>query len=335
MDAAVTPILKVLDQELAGATLVRVLSLRGFGLRDTGDGAVVLSGEHGSTLAGSVVGGVSDEEVRRNVASSTARRATTLTVTDDAADVGGMLCGGTAQLLMTPVDDLLVETGQLLRQATPMALIAASDGNGSDLVITARDTFGSLGPDLDNASGQLVAEARRAIADGASTTTAHDVGATTFLISTIVPATSFLIVGIGSMADAIAAQGDLMGWSTEISTSVGQAKSFAERSGPADGLAVLSHDSSLDVPILSAALSSGMGYIGGMGSRATQARRQNGLKDLGHSDSEIGRIHGPIGLDLGSRCPSETAVAVVAEFLANRSGRSPGSLRAGAGPING
>ena len=110
---------------------------------------------------------------------------------------------------------------------------------------------------------------------------------------------------------------------------------FVNGAGPADALVVLSHDAAIDVPLLDAALWSSIGYVGGMGSRGTQTRRRNALIEAGHSEQELLRIHGPIGLDLGSRTPAETAVAIVAEYLANRSGRAPGRLTDADGPING
>ena len=56
------------------------------------------------------------------------------------------------------------------------------------------------------------------------------------------------------------------------------------------------------------------------------------LEALGHTDRT--RIHGPLGLDLGSRTPAETAVAMAAEFLAVRRGRPPRSLSEHDGPIH-
>ncbi len=327
MDAAVTPLLEAL--EMAGdSTLVRVSSLRGFGLRDAADGAVVEEG----VLAGTILGGLADATILEQVATGAGRRSLRTTVTDRAADQAGMLCGGSAELLLTPVADLPYGLDGLLRSAQPLAFVAYADGQGGDLIVTRRDVHGDLGTPDTEAAIEL---ARGQLAEGSTSAIEHDLPAGTVVISTVVPNTRCLIVGSGPMADAISAQGTLLGWETIIDESVDLAIDFLATAGPADALAVLSHDASVDVPILHAALASSVGYIGGMGSRGTQTRRTNTLSERGNGEVDIRRIHGPIGLDLGSRTPAETSVAVVAEFLANRSGRVPGRLTDGAGPING
>jgi hypothetical protein len=49
---------------------------------------------------------------------------------------------------------------------------------------------------------------------------------------------------------------------------------------------------------------------------AIVARRREQLKLVDLSETEIGRLHGPIGLDLGARTPAEIAVSIVAEIVA-------------------
>ncbi len=339
MDAAVTPLLAALANPAPSDLLVRVVSLRGFGLRDAGDGAVVRSTHSGAVVDGTVLGHMIDQrliaEAEQEEQQSNKRRQIRESVTDRDADAAGMVCGGSARILISPVSDLPPELGALLEQAQPLALVTAADGSTGDLLVTRKATAGSIGPTLDPHTDRLVAAARSLLAGGGTTTELVDVDGAEIMISTIVPSTRFLVVGSGPMAEAISAQGALLGWTAELSESVEAAEAFVRQAGPADGLAVLSHDAEVDVPILHAALGSAIGYVGGMGSRGTQTRRRNSLGELGHGEADIDRIHGPIGLDLGSRTPAETAVAVVAEFLANRSGRAPDSLRSASGPING
>jgi xanthine dehydrogenase accessory factor len=71
-----------------------------------------------------------------------------------------------------------------------------------------------------------------------------------------------------------------------------------------------------------------------IGSRRTQAKRREGLAELGLEEEAVSRLHGPVGLDVGAETPAETAVAILAEILAVRSGRSGGSLRDRTGRIH-
>jgi xanthine dehydrogenase accessory factor len=86
-------------------------------------------------------------------------------------------------------------------------------------------------------------------------------------------------------------------------------------------ICVLSHDPKFDDPALEIGLRSLARYIGAIGSRKTQEKRRAHLRNAGFSDAEIDRIHGPIGLDLGGRSPTEVALSIVAEMVAARYGR--------------
>jgi len=104
--------------------------------------------------------------------------------------------------------------------------------------------------------------------------------------------------------------------------------------GPRDAICVLTHDHKFDVPAIVAALTTGVGYLGAMGSRRTHAERISRLRDEGVDDAGIERIMAPIGLDLGGRTPEETAISICAEIIARRTGRLAPSLRDSDGPIH-
>ncbi len=90
---------------------------------------------------------------------------------------------------------------------------------------------------------------------------------------------------------------------------------------------VLSHDDKFDLPALQAALASEAFYIGALGSRRNQERRRERLLEAGIAESDIDRIAGPCGLDLGAESPAETALSILAEILATRVGRAGGPLK--------
>lgn len=75
----------------------------------------------------------------------------------------------------------------------------------------------------------------------------------------------------------------------------------------------LTHDPKLDDPALAAALRSDAFYIGALGSKKTHAARLKRLQATGFGEAELGRIHGPVGLDIGAVSPAEIAVAILAQ----------------------
>ncbi|MBO0694452.1 MAG: XdhC family protein [Acidimicrobiaceae bacterium] len=104
--------------------------------------------------------------------------------------------------------------------------------------------------------------------------------------------------------------------------------------GPRDVVCVLTHDPKFDVPAVVAALETGVGYLGAMGSRRTHDDRVARLRQAGVDDAGLARLMAPIGLDIGARTPEETAVAICAEIIALRTGRAAPSLRDREGPIH-
>lgn len=74
----------------------------------------------------------------------------------------------------------------------------------------------------------------------------------------------------------------------------------------------LTHDAKLDDPAIRAALGSDCFYLGCLGSARTHAKRVERLTEAGFAD-QIGRIHAPVGLDIGAKTPAEIAVSVMAQ----------------------
>jgi xanthine dehydrogenase accessory factor len=104
--------------------------------------------------------------------------------------------------------------------------------------------------------------------------------------------------------------------------------------GPRDAICVLTHDAKFDVPAIVSALRTDVGYIGVMGSRRTHDDRTRRLREVGVDDAGLDRLMSPIGLDLGARTPEETAISILAEIIALRTGRKAPSLRHSDGPIH-
>ena len=106
----------------------------------------------------------------------------------------------------------------------------------------------------------------------------------------------------------------VVGWPDEVADEIGL--------GPNDAVAVLTHDVKFDEPAIVEALRRNCRYVGAVGSRKTQGDRRDRLMDAGVTAAEMDRLRGPVGLDLGGRAPAETALAILAEIVAERYGGS-------------
>lgn len=91
---------------------------------------------------------------------------------------------------------------------------------------------------------------------------------------------------------------------------------------PHSAVVALTHDSKLDDMVLLEALKSPAFYIGALGSRKNTTVRKERLAMFDLSKTEIDRLHGPIGLDLGGKTPTEIAVSIAAEIVAVKNGVS-------------
>lgn len=257
----------------------------------------------------------------------------------------------------------------LVRDNSPVALATVIEGPfvGAVLVITPEgNTSGSLGDsDLDrvvgrDAMGELEAgrtSVRHYGAQGQSTPEdLENTPTVRIFVESFSPPPSMWIFGAVDFTAALARVAKVLGyhvtvldareifatrrrfpmadevrvtWPTPIFEERGQ------RLGPRDAVCILTHDPKFDVPAIAGALATSVGYIGVMGSRKTHSKRLERLAEAGiDSEKDLARIHSPIGLDLGGRTPEETAISIVGEIIASRTGRDAQSLRATDGAIH-
>ena len=76
----------------------------------------------------------------------------------------------------------------------------------------------------------------------------------------------------------------------------------------------LTHDPRIDDMALMEALTLDNFYVGSLGSMRTTAKRRERLEQLDLSQAQIGRLHAPVGLSIGSKTAPEIAVAILAEL---------------------
>jgi xanthine dehydrogenase accessory factor len=243
---------------------------------------------------------------------------------DDAFDVG-LPCGGEIDVFIQPLD-----TDEVRRVAE------AVDGD-QRLAVTTTLTGEAAG-------------AKR-YGDGEAHSAARREGDA--LVEQYAPAPVLMVFGAVDTAQAVCRIAKTVGFRTIVSDA--RAKfATAERLPDADQVivgwpamayeqhppdaatyvVVLTHDARFDEPALGPALRSEAAYIGALGSRRAQDKRRERLLNAGYKESEIERISGPLGLDIGALTPSETAISIMAEVIAAQRGRNGGRLAEAAGRIH-
>jgi xanthine dehydrogenase accessory factor len=319
--------------------VARFVGLHGFGGRRADEAlAIAATGER----AGSLLGGAAETAIAEAAADVTPGNAVLLTVNvaDNDAVGCGLACGGRAEILVQDSTDVPVTAWASMANGEPVVIATIADGpsRGRSLAVHPDGTLvGDLGDPSITVEAVNAAHAMLTRPKDFSKTVMTEAGPV--VVSLMRPGTKVLCVGEAALADALAAQGDLLGWSTTIvSDQIAHQELIdaAASLGPGDALVVLSHDLAASCGALDAALKGRCGYLGALGSRHTQQARATTLKEThGHSDESVARIHGPVGLDLGSRTPAETALAIAAEIVAALAGRSAASLKGSTGPLNG
>ena len=221
-------------------------------------------------------------------------------------------------------------------KSAALARIAAAQRRRQALVVVTRlgdgvqcllDS-GAIEGEFSLSAGQLV-EARSLLVSGRSTPLAGDEG---LFARAYVPSPRLLIVGAVHIAQALAPMAAAAGFEVIVIDPRGAFVSPERFPGvqlsdewPDEALArlglddktalvALSHDPKLDDPALELALPSTLFYIGALGSRRTHEKRLERLRTAGLGEL-TGRIHSPIGLDLGGRSPAEIAVSILAEVI--------------------
>jgi xanthine dehydrogenase accessory factor len=333
-----------------------------------GPGTMMAVNESGQ-VAGSVSGGCVEPAVFEECMAAIEGgdpKLLTYGISDDEAFGVGLTCGGIIHIFVERVEDdgRVARLRRALSEQSPIAvatIIDSSEGSGvtpgGSLLVTPEGHDGELD---DEELERAVADGARGMLEGGQTGQRHygphgqrrmeDV---TVFVNSFAPPPKMYVFGAIDFAGAVAKMGKFMGYRVTVCDA---RPVFATRerfpsadkvvvSWPDDFLqtaevdgrtviCVLTHDPKFDVPVLKAALDTDAGYIGAMGSRRTHEDRTARLREEGVTEDQLSRVASPVGLDLGSRTPEETAVAISAEIIALRTGHDGGRLADRSGPIH-
>ena len=348
-----------------GVDIGRAVVVRTFGSAPRPEGAVLLyaaDGRIAGSVSGGCVEGAAAEEIDKARASGHAR-VIRYGISDEQAWDVGLACGGTIDVLVEPAAPAAVVAAAraslgagghgsavvtpLPADSPPGVFGPHEPGVGAppvpELILHDDGRLeGTLGsPELD---GQLVEAAGEALKRGLSRTV--ELGGQSLFVEVFPVRPRLVVVGAVEVArslvrlarelgfETVVIDGRssfatperfpdvdrlVVGWPDEVADEIGL--------GPNDAVAVLTHDVKFDEPAIVEALRRGCRYVGAVGSKKTQGDRRARLLEAGVSESELAKLRGPVGLDLGGRAPAETALAILAEIVAERYGGSGMPLR--------
>jgi xanthine dehydrogenase accessory factor len=352
-------------QKMALATIVAV---RGSTYRRPG--ARLLVPEDGAPV-GNISGGCLESDVedaaRIVMRDGVARVASwDLTADDDEVWGLGLGCNGAIEVFIEPAQEAAQVASALrmaLEEERPICAVTVLEssvggvGSGARLLVRpGGDVQGSLGEGgLDGAAADAAAELLAAERSEVRTLEAGTGEARVF-VEVLEPPLRLVICGAGHDAIPLVRAAAGVGWSPVVAddrpafltherfpeaaalVSLERPDQVAERA-PIDErtyVIVMTHNFLKDKDYVRALLGSPARYLGMLGPAARSERLLMELREEGLAADEQarGRIHGPVGLDLGAEGPEEIAQAIIAEIVAVRRGRGGGFLKLRPGPIH-
>lgn len=302
----------------AGKRAVMATLIRTQGTTPRKEGTKMFVGEGGSIFGSVTIGGCVDGRVveqSHEVLATNSPRLLTMNLGDEEALEIGLACAGSIDLLIEPV------TGDVLN-AYDEARAEWEKGRAVAMATTVEGTaIGSR--TLFKEEGAWPQRSR------------------SFYVEVLRPPMTLAIFGASAVAMPLVALGKTLGLRTmvidgrdrfanrerfpdadeirvgivsEIATQIGLGKTTA--------VILVAHDHKIEAPVLKIALASDTPYIGLLGSRKRGAAIMQLLRDDGVPDSQLDRIHNPIGLDLGGESAAEIALSILSEVVAVLHGRN-------------
>jgi xanthine dehydrogenase accessory factor len=308
MDSQDLEVLKMCERWLnAGQACELVTVVKTWGSSPRPEGSMLVLGE-GGQVVGSVSGGCIEDDLIASVQERGFKRRCpeliSYGITADEAHRFGLPCGGTIQLLIEPltldskISDLLVRLGR-------HELVARH---------------------VDIETGAVILNTAQA--DDVLTLNDQE------LINIHGPRWRLLIIGAGQLSRFLATialgmdyqvtvcdprEEYQQGWQVDGVRLVHEMPDDTVLAMQLDGrsaVVALTHDPKLDDMALIEALKSPAFYVGAIGSRANNAKRRERLLEFELSENQVRKLHGPIGMYIGSKTPAEIAISILAEMTA-------------------
>jgi len=256
-------------------------------------------GRIGSMAGGALDGQLADQAGLRDVG-----RLIDIEVSEIDALIAGLPSTGSARCILVPADTLPEGLWDLATAREPVCLVCTLDGD--DVATIDLYTTSTVAD-----AGEVV-ESLFIAGESGSVVTGDQVAS----VFRAVP--QLVVVGDTDVAGALVELASRIGWNARVAADAGSATGMIATLSGQDKVVVAAHDLELAGTALMAALESDVGYIGALGARRMQENRADWLAYRGVTD--LTRIHGPAGLDIGADTPAEIAVSILAEAIAENAG---------------
>lgn len=296
-------------------------------------GSCMLIGENmemvGSVSGGCVEGAVVREAVE--IIETRVPKVLSYGITDEEAWEVGLSCGGAIKVFVEPfLGEKEPQTWEILRGRL-------ENNEGCVLLLNLQSATSEhilVVPKKENTSQQgLISEAQRAFSERKTQIVETEEGA---WFAQVFPSKErLIIVGAAHITVDLVHLAHYFGFETLVidprgifadKTQFTTAPNQLANDWPAEILpeivlddytfcVLLTHDPKIDDQALDILLKSPVAYIGALGSKKTHEKRIKRLTEKGFSESEITRIHAPIGVDIRAKSAREIALSIIAELI--------------------
>ncbi len=291
--------------------------------------------------AGTVGGGALEARAlaaAREVIGGDEARLLDFELTQSEAVEGGMICGGRCTVLLEPISpardaDLFAALARAEEAGEPVVAITllSPEAGPRKLALTADGRL--LGEPQAEVAPLLRESAERALKAGRPLFIERPVKAH---FDPLLPHPRAYLFGAGHIALPVAHLADLVGFRVVV---IDDRAEFANRErfpraaevvvatveeafrlgiGEDGYIVTITRGHALDEEVVAHALRTPARYLGMIGSKRKVAAVLERLRKRGFSESDLARIHAPIGLDIEAETVEEIAVSIVAEMIAVR-----------------
>lgn len=257
-------------------------------------------------------------------------------VADETAWEVGLACGGSIDIFVKPLDKMFFKELRSIieneEQAVVVTVVRGPDEVlGREILIREHgQVTGIVGDERDEIVFKL---ANEALSNGMSQRIILSEDVEMFL-EVILPSPTLIIVGGVHIAVSLTSLAKTLGYRTIV---IDPRKAWGNKDRfpyvdqliqawpdvafkqvkvtRSTAIAMLTHDLKLDDPALKIALNSPAFYVGALGNKSTHEKRRKRLVNDGMTESQLSRLHAPIGLDIGAQSPEEIALAIMAEVV--------------------